>query len=95
MKLSLTERTGIINELGTMQNIRACLDVVEIAMGFLATGAQNANNSLGDYIDTALRMKKRLNSEKVSYIDSWCEYYSSNKLCTYFYRYESTAICLM
>lgn len=48
-----------------MQNIKACLDVVEIAMGFLATGAQKATNRLGNYIDTTLRMKKRLNSEKV------------------------------
>jgi len=64
-KLNFREQQDIINELQTMQKIRECLDVVEIAMSFLASGGQKAENRLGDYLATTLRMKHRFNSKKV------------------------------
>ena len=64
-RLSVREQQDIINELQTMQRIRDCLDVVEIAMSFLATGGQRAEKRMEDYLDTALKMKDRFNSKKV------------------------------
>lgn len=48
-----------------MQKIRDCLDVVEIVMGFLASGGQKADTSLDHYLITALKMKDRFSSRKV------------------------------
>ena len=48
-----------------MQKIRDCLDVVEIVMGFLASGGQKSDNHLENYLETALKMKHRFNSKKV------------------------------
>ena len=42
-----------------MQKIRDCLDVVEIVMGFLASGGQKADNHLDNYLETALKIKHR------------------------------------
>ena len=65
VKLSFREQQDIIRQLQTMQKIRHCLDVVEIAMGFLATGGQKAENDLGSYVEKTLRMKHKLSSKKV------------------------------
>lgn len=35
-------------------------------MGFLASGGQKAENRLGEYLTTALKMRNRFNSRKVS-----------------------------
>ena len=66
IKLSLREQQDIVAELKTVKKIRDCLDVVEIAMGFLASGGQKSENHLENYLETALKMKHRFNSKKVS-----------------------------
>ena len=65
-KLSLREQQDIVADLQSMQRIRDCLDVVEIVMGFLASGGQKADTSLDHYLKTALKMKHRFSSRKVS-----------------------------
>ena len=66
IKLSLREQQDIVAELKTVQKIRDCLDVVEIVMGFLASGGQKSDNCLENYLETALKMKHRFNCKKVS-----------------------------
>ena len=56
-------------DLQSVQKIRDCLDVVEIVMGFLASGGQNSATSLEEYLTTALKMKHRFSSRKVSKSD--------------------------
>ena len=52
-------------DLPSVQKIRDCLDVVEIVMGFLASGGQKADTRLDHYLMTALKMKDRFSSRKV------------------------------
>ena len=66
IKLSLREQQDIVAELNTVQKIRDCLDVVEIVMGFLASGGQKSDNRLENYLETALKMNHRFNCKKVS-----------------------------
>ena len=66
IKLSLREQQDIVAELQSVQKIRDCLDVVEIVMGFLASGGQKADTGLDHYLTTALKMKHRFSSRKVS-----------------------------
>ena len=67
--MSLREQQDIVADLQSVQKIRDCLDVVEIVMGFLASGGQNASTNLEQYLTTALKMKHRFSSRKVSESD--------------------------
>ena len=67
--MSLREQQDIVADLQSVQKIRDCLDVVEIVMGFLASGGQNAGTNLEQYLTTALKMKHRFSSRKVSESD--------------------------
>ena len=49
-----------------MQIKRECLDEVEIVMGFLASGGQKAENRLDDYLEKALKTKRRFHCKKVT-----------------------------
>ena len=66
MKLSDREQKDINNELRTTQNIRDCLDDVEIIIGFLSSGGGDANIELRKYVKRALKMEDRFKSKKVS-----------------------------
>ena len=59
-------------ELQTVQKIRDCLDVVEIVMGFLASGGHKAKTRLSHYLATALKMKQRFFSRKVRVYIVFC-----------------------
>lgn len=48
-----------------MQHMRECLDVVEIVIGFLSSGKNNANTELKTYVKRVLKMEKRFKSKKV------------------------------
>ena len=63
--LPLRVQQDIISELRTPDCLREALDVVEIVLGFLSSGGGKADKSLGEYIDKALRMRKRHFSQKV------------------------------
>ena len=65
IKLSLREQQDIVAELQSVQEIQDCLDVVEIVMGFLASGGHKAETRLSHYLATALKMKHRFFSRKV------------------------------
>uniref|UniRef100_A0A1X7TWB5 RZ-type domain-containing protein n=1 Tax=Amphimedon queenslandica TaxID=400682 RepID=A0A1X7TWB5_AMPQE len=65
MQLSTKQQTDIISELGSMQRMRECLDVVEIVIGFLSSGKNNANMELKTYVKRVLRMEDRFVSKKV------------------------------
>ena len=65
IKLNVREQQDIVAELQTVQKIRDCLDVVEIVMGFLASGRHKAETRLSHYLATALKMKYRFFSRKV------------------------------
>lgn len=61
------EQIEIVNELGSMQRLRKCLDVVEIVIGCLSSGKSNSKTELKTYIHKVLRMdEKRFASKKVS-----------------------------
>ena len=66
MKLGVREQKDIINEL-TTQDLRHCLDDVEIIIGFLSSGGGDANMDLRKYVKRALKMEDRFRSKKVSY----------------------------
>ena len=66
VKLGVREQKDIINEL-TTQDLRHCLDDVEIIMGFLSSGGADANMELRKYVKRALKMEDRFRSKKVSY----------------------------
>ena len=66
MKLGDREQKDIINELRTTQNLRHCLDDVEIIIGFLSSGGADANIELRTYVKRALKMEDRFRSKKVS-----------------------------
>ena len=66
MKLGNREQKDIINELRTTQNIRDCLDDVEIIIGFLSSGGGDANIELRKYVKRALKIEDRFKSKKVS-----------------------------
>ena len=65
---ALTSRVKqeILSELRTPDRLREALDVVEIVLGFLTSGAK-ADKPLGEYIDRMLKMKRRPFSSKVLY----------------------------
>ena len=67
MKLNTKQQTDIVTELGSMQRLRECLDVVEIVIGFLSSEKREgtANTELKSYIKKVLRMEKRFTSKKV------------------------------
>ena len=67
MKLSTKQQTDIVTELGSMQRLRECLDVVEIVIGFLSSEKRGgtAITELKSYIKKVLRMEKRFTSKKV------------------------------
>ena len=65
MQLSTKQQTDIVTELGSIQRMRDCLDVVEIVIGFLSSGKNNANMELKTYIKRVLRMENRFVSKKV------------------------------
>ena len=65
MQLSTKQQTDIVTELGSIQRMRDCLDVVEIVIGFLSSGKNNANMELKTYIKRVLRMENRFLSKKV------------------------------
>ena len=65
MKLSDREQKYINNELRTTQNIRDCLDDVEIIIGFLSSGGGDANIELRKYVKRALKMEDWFKSKKV------------------------------
>lgn len=65
MQLSTKQQADIITELGSMQRMRECLDVVEIVIGFLSSGKNNANMELKTYVKRVLRMEDRFVSKKV------------------------------
>ena len=66
VKLGNREQKDIINELRTTQNIRDCLDDVEIIIGFLSSGGGDANIELRKYVKRALKIEDRFKSKKVS-----------------------------
>ena len=66
VKLGDREQKDIINELRTTQNLRHCLDDVEIIIGFLSSGGADANIELRTYVK--LKMDDRFKSKKVSCI---------------------------
>ena len=66
MKLGSQEQKDIINELRTTQNIRDCLDDVEIIIGFLSSGGGDANIELRKYVKRALKIEHRFKSKNVS-----------------------------
>ena len=68
VKLGDREQKDIINELRTTQNLRHCLDDVEIIIGFLSSGGADANMELRTYVKIALKMDDRFKSKKVSCI---------------------------
>ena len=53
----------------TTQNIRDCLDDVEIIIGFLSSGGGDANIELRKYVKRALKIEDRFKSKKVSYLN--------------------------
>ena len=67
MKLDDRERCGIINDLKKMQNLRECLDIVDIVVGFLSSSRDDASKPLKKYLNQAIRMKDdRFKSKKVN-----------------------------
>ena len=48
-----------------MQNLRDCLDVVEIVIGFLSSGRTDANTELKKYVKKVLKMERKFTSKKV------------------------------
>ena len=60
-----------------MQQLREMLDVVEIVMGFLSSGAVKADIKLEDYVKTALQMQDKFISKKVSF----CACVSQHNTC--------------
>ena len=70
--LSLREQQDIMAELQTVQKIRDCLDVVEIVIGFLASGEQKGQTRLSHYLTTALKMRHRFFSRKVRVYIVFC-----------------------
>ena len=67
------QQTDIVTELGSMQHLRECLDVVEIVIGFLSSGKSNAKTELKTYIKRVLKMDKKFKSKKV-HLDSAVSY---------------------
>ena len=65
MKLRARQQREIVNELGTTQSLRECLDVVEIAIGFLSSGKTDAKTKLEKYVKGVLRLEKKFTSKKV------------------------------
>ena len=72
VKLSDREQKDINNELRTPQDLRDCLDDVEIIIGFLSSGGGDANIELRKYVKRALKMEDRFKSKKVSYNLNLC-----------------------
>ena len=61
------ERSDILTELKSIKNLRECLDVVDIVIGFLSSSGGDATKPLKDYLNKALKIKDdRFRSKKVS-----------------------------
>ena len=66
VKLGDREQKDIINELRTTQDLRDCLDDVEIIIGFLSSSGADANIELRKYVKRALKIEDRFKSKNVS-----------------------------
>ncbi len=66
IKLDDKKRSDILIELREPQNLRACLDVVEIVIAFLSSSGGDANKQLKEYLNKSLKIKdNRFISKKV------------------------------
>ena len=81
-----------MNELGSMQRLRECLDVVEIVIGFLSSNKSVASTELRTYIGRFLKMEKRFKSEKVATINCLPLYLKFSLLFLYNYNIGSAIL---
>ena len=85
------QQADIVNELGSMQHLRECLDVVEIVIGFLSSNKSVASTELRTYIGRFLKMEKRFKSEKVATINCLPLYLKFSLL--FLYNYNNYRLC--
>lgn len=86
------QQADIVNELGSMQHLRECLDVVEIVIGFLSSNKSVASTELRTYIGRFLKMEKRFKSEKVATINCLPLYLKFSLLFLYNYNIGSAIL---